>query len=62
MHNITDFRNGNKVEVFVNKKWYSLLVFQNGTFGIKLNIKKPFNPYHIFDEPNTKLINDYCNK
>jgi len=60
MNNILDFRNGNKVQVLINKKWYNLLFFKDGEYGVKFsNIKKPFNPYHIFDAKNTELINNY---
>ena len=63
MNDILDFRNGTRVEVLINNKWFPLLEFTNASYGIKFkHIKKPFNPYHTFDIKNTILINNYLKK
>lgn len=56
---IKDFRNGNNVQVKVKNKWYNLLTFQNGKYGIKKSVPKAFNPYFIFNEAETKKIIKY---
>ena len=56
---IIDFRYGNNVQVKVENKWYNLIAFQNGKYGIKKSVPKAFNPYFIFNEAETKKIIQY---
>ena len=56
---IKDFRYGNNVQVKVENKWYNLIAFQNGKYGIKKSVSKAFNPYFIFNEAETKKIIQY---
>ena len=58
---IQDFRNGHTAQVKVNSKWYKLISFVDGTFGIKKAVSKAFNPYFIFNEKETEKINKYLN-
>lgn len=55
---IQEFRIGQNTQVKVNNRWYKLLYFNDGTFGIKKTVSKVFNPYFIFNSLETeKLIN-----
>jgi len=58
---IQEFRIGQNTQVKVNQKWYNLISFTNGTFGIKKTVNKAFNPYFIFNESETKKINNFLN-
>lgn len=58
---IQDFRNGHNTQVKVNNKWYKLISFTDGTFGIKKMVNKAFNPYFIFNEQETKKISKFLN-
>ncbi len=56
---LQEFRIGQNVQVKVSNKWYKLLSFTDGTYGIKREVKKPFNPYFIFDVLETEKINKF---
>jgi hypothetical protein len=42
-----------------SNKWYKLLEFEGGRFGIKIKVRKPFNPYIIFEGEDLQSIKEY---
>lgn len=66
---ISDFRinQKNAIQVWVNSKWYNLIIFTDdcpyGKYGYKLrNVKKPFNPYEFFSGEDVEKIESYLNR
>lgn len=56
---IQDFRIGLNTQVRTGNKWYKLLSFTDGSFGIKKAVNKAFNPYFIFNATETEKINKF---